>query len=51
MTFSFADLRRAARHYRGNRHNQEGWLRAVAYLRARGLWVLEGGAAKFHASR
>lgn len=38
---TFALLRRAVRNYPGSRHNQRAWLRSVAYLRQRGLWLLD----------
>jgi len=45
------DLRRLARQHYGPGYNARMWVRSVLYLRARGLWVLEGGAAKFHSAR
>ena len=49
---SFNLLRRACRHFprhlEHHDHNRRAWLRSVTILRERGLWVLEGGLAKFH---
>ena len=44
---TFADMRRAVRLYPGHRHNQLAWLRSIAYLRSRGLYLLDGAPAKW----
>lgn len=38
-----SDKQRAEKQYPGNEVLQQRWLNAVAYLRSRNRWVLEGG--------
>lgn len=42
-----SDKQRAERNYPGNETLQQKWLAAVAFLRKRGSWILEGGRAKW----
>lgn len=48
MTTQHIDLAaRADALYPDNPTLQEKWIAAVAFLRSKGLWVLEGGPAKW----
>ena len=51
MTTQHIDLAaRAAALYPDNHTLQEKWIAAVAFLRSKGLWVLDGGPAKWRAA-
>ena len=51
MTPKHIDLAaRADALYPDNPTLQEKWIAAVAFLRSKGLWVLEGGPAKWRAA-
>ena len=48
MTTQHIDLaERASALYPDNHPLQEKWIAAAAYLRSKGLWILEGGPAKW----
>ena len=51
MTTQHIDLaERASALYPDNHPLQEKWIAAAAYLRSKGLWILEGGPAKWRAA-
>ena len=51
MTTQHIDLAaRADALYPDNPTLQEKWIAAVAFLRSKGLWILEGGPAKWRAA-
>lgn len=51
MTTQHIDLaERASALYPDNPSLQEKWIAAVAFLRSKGLWILEGGPAKWRAA-
>lgn len=51
MTRKHIDLaERASALYPDNPTLQEKWIAAVAFLRSKGLWILEGGPAKWRAA-
>ena len=51
MTTQHTDLaEHASALYPDNPTLQEKWSAAAAYLRSKGLWILEGGPAKWRAA-